>query len=66
MIAAVGGGSDKMKVAPGLACVMNSFVHVRADAAGCAVMAKYPTAPLPRLLYTDAEEAFMYQSTSVR
>ena len=40
MMEDVGGGSDRMKVAPGLAGVLNTFRHARANAAGCAVTDK--------------------------
>ena len=66
MMAAVGGGSDRMIMAPGLDGVWNAFGHARANAAGCDVMDKYPTTPLPRLLCTDAEQAFRYPLTCVR
>ena len=40
MMAAEGGGFDRMRVAPGLAGVINAFGHTTSNAAGCAVMAK--------------------------
>ena len=40
MMAAVGGVSERMRVAPGLVGVINEFGHTRSNAAGCAVMAK--------------------------
>ena len=38
MMAADGGGFDRIRVAPGLPGVMNVFGHARANAAGCTVV----------------------------
>ena len=65
MMADVGGGSDRMRVAHVLASALNAFGHARANAAGCAVMAKYPTTPLSILLCTDDEQVFRYPLTFV-
>ena len=40
MMSAVGGGSDRMRVAPVLVGVINVFGHTKANAAGCDVMSK--------------------------
>ena len=52
------GGSDRMRVDLRLVCVINAFGHAIANAAGCDVMDKYPTAPFPRLTCTDTEKSF--------
>ena len=39
MMATVGSGSDRIRVAPGLPGVMKVFGHARANAAGCTVVA---------------------------
>ena len=61
---AAGAGSDSTNT-PGLTGLTKDVGDAIVDEAGCAVITKYPTVPLPRFQCTDAVHAFRNPLTSV-
>ena len=61
---AAGAGSASTNT-PGLTGLTKDVGDAIVDEAGCAVITKYPTVPLPRFQCTDAVHAFRNPFTSV-
>ena len=64
MTASDGAGSASTNT-PGLTGLTKDVSDAIVDEAGCAVITRYPTVPLPRLKCTDAAHAFRKPFTSV-